>query len=160
MGGSAATAGSSRCTCVRECTGGVAVSQAPRDDLARDSPQDRSAVKIKYIRALHIAHKKGLYVAPAKDTGIFCQIFCVSRLSTRDKGSSKTPKKGLTKELRGCYVSRAHAEPAFSALRSRARTTRARVQEFAHNTEGLPLFSRGTVRASWSQFLGLTPAPV
>jgi hypothetical protein len=29
-----------------------------------------------------------------------------------------------------------------------------------HNIEGLPLFSRGTVRASWSKFLGLAPALV
>ena len=62
------------------------------------------------------------------------------------------------------YISRARAEPAFGALRSRTRTThwwqppalcvplqegQVGVQESPHNTEGLPLFSRGAVRASW-----------
>ena len=62
------------------------------------------------------------------------------------------------------YISRARAEPAFGALRSLTRTThwwqppalcvplqegQVGVQESPHNTEGLPLFSRGAVRASW-----------
>jgi hypothetical protein len=66
--------------------------------------------------------------------------------------------------LGDCYISRVRAEPAFAALRSRTRTARwwqphalctplqegqVGVQESPHNTEGLPLFSRGAVRASW-----------
>jgi hypothetical protein len=64
----------------------------------------------------------------------------------------------------GYDISRARAEPAFGEPRSRTRTThwwqppafcaplqegQVGVQEPPHNTEGLPLFSRGAVRASW-----------
>jgi hypothetical protein len=57
--------------------------------------------------------------------------------------------------LGGYYISRARAEPAFAALRSRTRTThwwpppvsvppqegQVRNQGTPHNTEGLPLFT-------------------